>query len=161
MPSQRRKQMIKRRPCVLGTNVPSSNTDQHLHYLQTTNPQARTSQTTTMLTRSLLLPLRHTLFARPAIRTRFIHTHIHTPTCACNALLRPSLRSYQQSNSGITDLASRFNALRLQTPQQTRGMKVRSSVKKLCDGCKSVRRKGGRYVYIICSKNPKHKQRYV
>ncbi|KAF2840483.1 hypothetical protein M501DRAFT_931906, partial [Patellaria atrata CBS 101060] len=38
---------------------------------------------------------------------------------------------------------------------------VRSSVKKLCDGCKSVRRKGGRYVYIICSKNPKHKQRLV
>ena len=79
-----------------------------------------------------------------------------------------------------------------------RGMKVRSSVKKLCDGCKvrlthqlrrscvvslctrlallfsrprsqiptcandlpclqSVRRKG--YVYIICSKNAKHKQR--
>ncbi|KAK7525407.1 ribosomal protein L36-domain-containing protein [Phyllosticta citriasiana] len=36
---------------------------------------------------------------------------------------------------------------------------VRSSVKKMCDGCKSVRRKGGRYVYIICSKNPKHKQR--
>jgi len=47
------------------------------------------------------------------------------------------------------------------TRQQVRGMKVRSSVKKLCDGCKSVRRKGGKYVYIICSKNPKHKQRYV
>ncbi|KAK7547618.1 50S ribosomal protein L36 [Phyllosticta citricarpa] len=43
--------------------------------------------------------------------------------------------------------------------EQIRGMKVRSSVKKMCDGCKSVRRKGGRYVYIICSKNPKHKQR--
>lgn len=40
-------------------------------------------------------------------------------------------------------------------------MKVRSSVKKLCDGCKSVRRKGGKYVYIICNKNPKHKQRWV
>ncbi|TGZ83849.1 hypothetical protein EX30DRAFT_338449 [Ascodesmis nigricans] len=38
-----------------------------------------------------------------------------------------------------------------------RGMKVRASVKKLCDGCMSVRRKGR--VYIICSKNPKHKQR--
>ncbi|KAF2651252.1 hypothetical protein K491DRAFT_607374 [Lophiostoma macrostomum CBS 122681] len=54
-------------------------------------------------------------------------------------------------------------ALRIQ-PQtqmqmQTRGMKVRSSVKKMCDGCKSVRRKKGKYVYIICSKNPKHKQR--
>ena len=44
--------------------------------------------------------------------------------------------------------------------QQVRGMKVRSSVKKLCNGCKSVRRKSGKYVYIICSKNPKHKQRY-
>ncbi|KAF2152031.1 hypothetical protein K461DRAFT_322151 [Myriangium duriaei CBS 260.36] len=43
--------------------------------------------------------------------------------------------------------------------EQARGMKVRSSVKKLCDGCKSVKRKGGKYVYIICSKNPKHKQR--
>ncbi|KAF3936594.1 hypothetical protein ABW19_dt0207219 [Dactylella cylindrospora] len=40
---------------------------------------------------------------------------------------------------------------------QVRGMKVRSAVKKLCSGCKSVRRKG--YVYIICSKNQKHKQR--
>jgi large subunit ribosomal protein L36 len=39
-------------------------------------------------------------------------------------------------------------------------MKVRSSVKKLCDGCKSVRRKN-RTVYIICNKNPKHKQRYA
>jgi len=47
--------------------------------------------------------------------------------------------------------------------EQTRGMKVRSSVKKLCEGCKSVRRKGGKsgkgHVYIICSLNPKHKQR--
>ncbi|ELR07471.1 hypothetical protein VC83_03640 [Pseudogymnoascus destructans] len=47
--------------------------------------------------------------------------------------------------------------------EQVRGMKVRSSVKKLCEGCKSVRRKGGKkgkgHVYIICSVNPKHKQR--
>ena len=37
-----------------------------------------------------------------------------------------------------------------------RGMKVRSSVKVMCDGCNIVRRKGR--VYILCSKNPKHKQ---
>jgi len=37
-----------------------------------------------------------------------------------------------------------------------RGMKVRSSVKVMCDGCCIVRRKGR--VYVICSKNPKHKQ---
>ncbi|KAJ9098665.1 hypothetical protein QFC21_004313 [Naganishia friedmannii] len=41
--------------------------------------------------------------------------------------------------------------------QQTRGMKVRSSVKKFCDGCSVVRRKG--YLYVVCSKDPKHKQR--
>ncbi|PWN39681.1 hypothetical protein IE81DRAFT_326277 [Ceraceosorus guamensis] len=38
-----------------------------------------------------------------------------------------------------------------------RGMKVRSSVKKMCDGCAVVRRKGK--LYVICSKDPKHKQR--
>jgi large subunit ribosomal protein L36 len=36
-------------------------------------------------------------------------------------------------------------------------MKVKASVKKICNYCKSVRRKGR--VYIICKKNPKHKQR--
>ncbi|HEY0983940.1 MULTISPECIES: 50S ribosomal protein L36 [unclassified Schlesneria] len=36
-------------------------------------------------------------------------------------------------------------------------MKVRASVKLICEGCKVVRRKGR--VYIICSTNPRHKQR--
>ncbi|MGC9603338.1 MAG: 50S ribosomal protein L36 [Minisyncoccia bacterium] len=36
-------------------------------------------------------------------------------------------------------------------------MKVRASVKKICSNCKTVRRKGR--VYVICSKNPRHKQR--
>jgi len=35
-------------------------------------------------------------------------------------------------------------------------MKVRSSIKKLCEKCKIVRRKG--VVRVICS-NPRHKQR--
>lgn len=33
---------------------------------------------------------------------------------------------------------------------------MRSSVKKFCDGCSVVRRKG--YLYVVCSKDPKHKQ---
>ncbi|TFK41181.1 ribosomal protein L36-domain-containing protein [Crucibulum laeve] len=45
----------------------------------------------------------------------------------------------------------------IQTPDLTRGMKVRSSVKVMCDGCSVVKRKGR--VYVVCSKNPKHKQR--
>ncbi|KAF6766056.1 ribosomal protein L36-domain-containing protein [Ephemerocybe angulata] len=43
------------------------------------------------------------------------------------------------------------------TPALARGMKVRASVKVMCDGCSVVRRKGR--VYVVCSKNPKHKQR--
>ncbi|RMZ72106.1 ribosomal l36 [Pyrenophora seminiperda CCB06] len=108
-----------------------------------------------------LLPLFRPLALRPsslrATATRPLTPktpHIHTPTCACFStarLLRPSISS---SSSALTS-----RAIGIGTRIQTRGMKVRSSVKKLCDGCKSVRRKKGRYVYIICSKNPKHKQR--
>jgi large subunit ribosomal protein L36 len=36
-------------------------------------------------------------------------------------------------------------------------MKIRSSVKRICENCKIVRRKG--HVYVICSSNPRHKQR--
>ncbi len=36
-------------------------------------------------------------------------------------------------------------------------MKVRASVKKMCEHCKLVRRK--RVVRIICKRNPNHKQR--
>ncbi|KAH7078436.1 ribosomal protein L36-domain-containing protein [Paraphoma chrysanthemicola] len=116
-----------------------------------------------MLPRALLLPLRRTVFAhtRTALRPRIQTSHIHTPTCGCTTLLRPTLRFAKPSN--ISDLSSRFAGLNVASAGsarvQARGMKVRSSVKKLCDGCKSVRRKKGRYVYIICSKNPKHKQR--
>jgi large subunit ribosomal protein L36 len=36
-------------------------------------------------------------------------------------------------------------------------MKVKASVKKICEFCQIVKRKGR--VYVICKKNPKHKQR--
>ncbi|MBN1481436.1 50S ribosomal protein L36 [candidate division KSB1 bacterium] len=36
-------------------------------------------------------------------------------------------------------------------------MKVKASVKKQCEYCKVIRRKG--QVRIICSRNPRHKQR--
>ncbi len=36
-------------------------------------------------------------------------------------------------------------------------MKVKASVRRICEHCKVVRRKG--VVYIICKKNPKHKQK--
>ncbi|CAN7038092.1 hypothetical protein IGI04_005078 [Brassica rapa subsp. trilocularis] len=36
-------------------------------------------------------------------------------------------------------------------------MKVKSSVKKRCESCQTVKRRG--IIYVICSSNPKHKQR--
>ncbi|MDO8515696.1 MAG: 50S ribosomal protein L36 [bacterium] len=36
-------------------------------------------------------------------------------------------------------------------------MKVRASIKKICNGCKVVKRRGN--LYVICKKNAKHKQR--
>ncbi|KAI8343046.1 ribosomal protein L36-domain-containing protein [Chlamydoabsidia padenii] len=48
-----------------------------------------------------------------------------------------------------------INTLPMMTVIRT--MKVRSSVKKLCDGCTSVRRRGK--LFVVCSKNKKHKQR--
>ncbi|MFH1956593.1 MAG: 50S ribosomal protein L36 [Patescibacteria group bacterium] len=36
-------------------------------------------------------------------------------------------------------------------------MKVKTSVKKICKDCKTVKRK--RRIYVICKKNLKHKQR--
>ena len=36
-------------------------------------------------------------------------------------------------------------------------MKVRSAVKRMCASCKIVKRK--RRIYVVCKKNPRHKQR--
>ncbi len=36
-------------------------------------------------------------------------------------------------------------------------MKVRTSVKRICEGCKVVKRRG--VVRVICKTNPRHKQR--
>ncbi len=36
-------------------------------------------------------------------------------------------------------------------------MKVRTSIKKMCNDCRIIKRK--RVVRIICKKNPRHKQR--
>jgi large subunit ribosomal protein L36 len=41
--------------------------------------------------------------------------------------------------------------------REVTAMKVKASVKKRCDGCKIIRRRG--VVRVICSKDPRHKQR--
>ncbi|KAJ5090675.1 hypothetical protein N7532_009359 [Penicillium argentinense] len=78
------------------------------------------------------------------------------------ASLRPFSHMIQNSLTRLRASAQSKNAVAAtigasRQIEQVRGMKTRSSVKRLCDGCKPVRRKNR--VYIICSKNPKHKQR--
>lgn len=95
-------------------------------------------------------------FAAPSIRTR---ASIPTFARSCSSLTCGSQTKSLTAALKQLSITSANSAAKAVSTQQIRGMKVRSSVKKLCDGCKSVRRKGGKYVYIICSKNPKHKQR--
>lgn len=42
-------------------------------------------------------------------------------------------------------------------PPEEANVKVRSSVKRICENCKIIRRKG--IVRVICKANPRHKQR--
>ncbi len=58
---------------------------------------------------------------------------------------------------GRSSLACREQAnYELPTTARISTMKVRASVKRMCDKCKIVRRRG--VVRVICA-NPKHKQR--
>jgi large subunit ribosomal protein L36 len=58
---------------------------------------------------------------------------------------------YRHLRPGALLSASAVNGVRLGAP-----MKVKASVKRICDKCKVVRRRG--VVYVVCS-NPRHKQR--
>jgi large subunit ribosomal protein L36 len=58
----------------------------------------------------------------------------------------------------VEDDATAGNAADRRSPAAWRGpMKVRSSIKKMCEHCKVVRRKG--VIRVICKRNPRHKQR--
>jgi large subunit ribosomal protein L36 len=67
------------------------------------------------------------------------------------------------SGSAVAPIAgpagSSGGAFRLESKQSREAsvMKVRASVKKICDKCKVIKRKGT--VRIICPANPRHKQR--
>ncbi|KAI4197775.1 MAG: hypothetical protein LQ346_002935 [Caloplaca aetnensis] len=106
-------------------------------------PISSNFRTSTIRTRTPPTPFTAPLF----LLTRTISSHALNPRALFSAGTTISARR-------PSSLTSNGNGLQT---TQTRGMKVRSSVKKFCDGCKSVRRKG--YVYIVCSKNQKHKQR--
>ncbi|KAK4162388.1 ribosomal protein L36-domain-containing protein [Cladorrhinum sp. PSN259] len=95
-------------------------------------------------TQSLSSAMRSLSISRPAVQTRALS--------ALSTLSRPTAIQ-----------AAGRTAVAVFQKQQQRGMKVHSSVKKRCEHCKVVRRKANKrhrgYIYIICSANPRHKQR--
>ena len=87
-------------------------------------------------------------------------------SCAQQERLRQSANGAQAA-AGITGISANDWSCKLSvaewtatdargTPPRVETMKVRPSVKKICDKCKIVRRKN--VVRIICE-NPRHKQR--
>ncbi|KAI8092706.1 ribosomal protein L36-domain-containing protein [Halteromyces radiatus] len=62
---------------------------------------------------------------------------------------RPMFGMFQQQQQQLLNTPAMLTVIRT--------MKVRSSVKKLCDGCTTVRRRGK--LFVTCNKNKKHKQR--
>lgn len=55
------------------------------------------------------------------------------------------------------EAAAGLLVLKMKQSREASVMKVRASVKKICDKCKVIKRKGT--VRIICPANPRHKQR--
>src|SRR5205085_3781479 len=64
--------------------------------------------------------------------------------------------AWRQSSSGTLTLRPEPRTNRVPLQIRNRLMKVRASVKKICDKCKVIHRKG--VVRVICT-NSKHKQR--
>ncbi|EEH05088.1 conserved hypothetical protein [Histoplasma capsulatum var. duboisii H88] len=89
--------------------------------------------------------------------SRLSPTFDQMPWSRAGLLAKPTSAVSRNAVKGVGQVGGIANGVGALFGGQFRGMKTRSSVKRLCDGCKPVRRKNR--VYIICSKNPKHKQR--
>ncbi|EGD97247.1 Ribosomal protein L36 [Trichophyton tonsurans CBS 112818] len=99
------------------------------------------------------LPLSQFTSVLPRSIYRTTFTRSFSQASGANLSTRSIWKTSETLSTGLKNLCSQG----VQSFGQARGMKTRSSVKRLCEGCKPVRRKNR--VYIICSKNPKHKQR--
>ena len=78
--------------------------------------------------------------------------HCHSCTADISSLLPPTQPTAPTRSYHAPATAPEI----LKTVPNARGMKVRSAIKVYCNGCNIIRRKGT--VFVICSKDPKHKQ---
>ena len=78
--------------------------------------------------------------------------------CVCVTHARSRDRRFQSvPPSGVDAAEGEEYIEKLFNKRGNGSMKVRSSVKPICEHCKVIRRQG--VIRIICKKNPRHKQR--
>ncbi|ROV91516.1 hypothetical protein VMCG_09443 [Cytospora schulzeri] len=115
--------------------------------LRTLSINAASRPTTTTTTTATVVPTQ-----TQKTQTRALSSSILTPRCGSSCAVPAAARTNTLMATAVTGVK-----------QQTRGMKVHSSIKKRCEHCKIVRRKKGKrgngYRYVICPANPRHKQR--
>ncbi|GAA5903584.1 hypothetical protein JCM6882_002993 [Rhodosporidiobolus microsporus] len=122
---------------------------------------ARCAPRTSVLT-STPAPPRPTSSSSPAsvraLSTLGVSSAAHPRTCACARCAPRTIASPSSTApSRPRAIVGAGGAATEAGVEGKRGMKVRSSIKAYCDGCSVVRRKGT--LFVICSKDPKHKQR--
>jgi len=135
-----------------GGRTPSCNLRfNHLtSFSQSRSTMFRLSRIPTNVPKSPNSFLRLQLAPNLASRSRSIHTC--TPLCAHMSGNR-SARFPMMAKINPTSVSKGPLGV---LAMQIRGMKVRSAVRKFCESCSIVKRKGR--IYVICSANPKHKQ---
>ncbi|KAK0713909.1 ribosomal protein L36-domain-containing protein [Lasiosphaeria miniovina] len=107
-------------------------------------------------------PLRSTLTSTSTTQTRSLSQSVLPSSSLCqHGCSRPAVAANSRT-AGALETGVK-TAVAIFQKQQTRGMKVHSSVKKRCEHCKVVRRKACKrhkgHLYIVCPANPRHKQR--
>ena len=127
--------------------------------LQHDNTLRRYSDTHTNMPLPRLRILTHIASSLSApVRLQSYTTSIKTRSFSQSFALSSSLLAqFRPRPTTSSKFSSTSTSTHLTAVWQIRGMKTRSSVKRLCESCKPVRRKGR--VFVICDKNPKHKQR--
>ncbi|GAA5914669.1 mitochondrial 54S ribosomal protein bL36m RTC6 [Sporobolomyces salmoneus] len=93
----------------------------------------------------------------------------HPRSCGCarcaarsspiSTIVSPPSRPLSSSTLSTKrpELANDVEKKQTSAAESKRGMKVRSSIKKYCEGCSIVKRQGT--LFVLCSRDPKHKQR--
>jgi len=138
---QERRSRLSRAPPVRGGRETETalETDRFTDFVQTSPIETNNNHCQHLVTDMLLRPL------LASTRARSFQSRVRLAALPSTSLAACGHRHQVEASAAVAG--------------GSRGMKVRSAVRKFCEGCSIVRRKGK--VYVICSLNPKHKQVFI